>query len=75
MPKSKKDLTAEDHMQALHPHEHKSKKVKPEGVLVSPLRIETLINCEGAGDRRGVKAVCQEIRELAQDQMPERFPR
>jgi len=55
--------------------EKQAPQAKPAGVLVDVLRVKTLLECEAGGNRTGVKAVCQEIRELAQDQMPEDFPR
>lgn len=68
-----------------HHHTHKNHKPKggrhwrgegeEPGIMLNPQVVEALLVSEGMGNRSAVKAVCQQIREAAQDQMPDKFPR
>ena len=44
------------------------------GVLVPADIVESLLVCQSNSNNVGVAAVCQQIRELAQDQLPDKFP-
>jgi len=44
------------------------------GVLVPADIVESLLITVATSNRVGTAAVCQQIRELAQDQLPNRFP-
>ena len=44
------------------------------GIAVPVEVVEALLVAESMGNRAAVKAVCQQIREAAQDQNPDKFP-
>ena len=65
-------------------HHHKHDDHGPEGkhfqgelngIVIPSNVVETLLVCQSQSNRVGVAAVCQEIREYAQDQNPDKFPR
>lgn len=46
-----------------------------QGVLIPWEIVESLLITQANSNRAGTAAVCQQIRELSQDQMPEKFPK
>ena len=46
----------------------------PEGVLIPGKVVESLLVSEGMSNKGAVTLVCQQIREIAQEQMPKLFP-
>ena len=45
-----------------------------QGVLIPVSIVESLLITQANSNHTGTAAVCQQIRELAQDQAPEKFP-
>ena len=45
----------------------------PDGIVVPGTVIESLLVCNDTHNRTGVNAVCEQIRQMAQEQMPEKF--
>jgi hypothetical protein len=47
----------------------------PAGIVIPKNVVEALLICQSQSNSTGVAAVCQEIRQFAQDQAPDKFPR
>jgi len=50
-------------------------KNEPKGIVIPPEIVESLLVTMANSNRVGTVAVCEQIREMAQEQMPEVFPK